>query len=43
MGLHKIVGMNAKRLVKLFKIDELTGLNFSDAITLVEGEKVNDK
>lgn len=36
MGLHKIVGMNAKRLVKLFKIDELTGLNFSDAITLVE-------
>ena len=30
------MGLNAKRLVKLFKIDQATGLNFSDAITLIE-------
>jgi hypothetical protein len=35
-GVHKLVGLNAKKLVKLFKIDQATGLNFSDAITLVE-------
>ena len=35
-GVHRFVGLNAKRLVKLFKIDQVTGLNFSDAITLVE-------
>ena len=36
LGLHKFVGFNAKKLVKLFKIDQATGLNFTDAITLVE-------
>lgn len=36
MGLHNLVGSNAKRLVKMFKIDEATGLNVSEAITLVE-------
>ncbi len=36
IGLHKFVGLNAKRLVKIFKIDEATGLNVSEAITLVE-------
>lgn len=34
--LHKIIGLNAKKLVKVFKIDEATGLNLADAITLVE-------
>jgi len=34
--LHKIIGLNAKKLVKIFKIDEATGLNLADAITLVE-------
>ena len=36
IGLHRFVGQNARRLVKVFKIDEATGLNFSDAIALVE-------
>ena len=36
IGLHKVVGLNAKKLVKIFRIDEATGLNFSEAITLVE-------
>ena len=36
VGLHKLIGENAKKLVKIFKIDEATGLNFSEAITLVE-------
>ncbi len=36
MGLLRLIGNNAKKIVKLFKIDEATGLNFSDAITLVE-------
>jgi len=36
LGVHKFVGLNAKKLVKLFKIDQATGLNFTDAITLVE-------
>lgn len=35
-GLHSLVSSNAKRLVKIFKIDEATGLNLSEAITLVE-------
>lgn len=35
-GLHKSIGTKAKKLVKLFKIDEVTGLNSSDAITLME-------
>jgi len=35
-GLHKLLGRHAKRLVKVFKIDEATGLNLVDAITLVE-------
>ena len=34
--LHKLLGSQAKRLVKVFKIDEATGLNLVDAITLVE-------
>jgi hypothetical protein len=34
--LHKLLGANAKRLVRAFKIDEATGLNLADAITLVE-------
>ena len=36
IGLHKYIGLNAKKLVKVFKIDEATGLNFSEAITLIE-------
>ena len=35
-GLHSLVSSNAKRLVKMFKIDEATGLNLSEAIALVE-------
>ena len=35
-GLHKLLGRHAKRLVKVFKIDEATGLNLVVAITLVE-------
>jgi hypothetical protein len=34
--LHRLLGTNAKRLVKAFKIDEATGLNLADAITLIE-------
>jgi len=34
--LHRLLGNNAKRLVKAFKVDEATGLNLADAITLVE-------
>ena len=34
--LHRLLGSQAKRLVKAFKIDEATGLNLVDAITLVE-------
>jgi hypothetical protein len=34
--LHKLLGGNAKKLVKTFRIDEATGLNLDDAITLVE-------
>jgi len=36
IGLHRFLGNNAKKLVKIFKIDEATGLNFSEAINLVE-------
>lgn len=35
-GLHSLVSSNARKLVKMFKIDEATGLNLSEAITLVE-------
>jgi len=34
--LHKLLGGNARKLVKAFKIDKATGLNLADAITLVE-------
>lgn len=34
--IHKLLGSQAKRLVKVFKIDKATGLNLVDAITLVE-------
>ena len=34
--LHRVLGTNAKKLVKAFKLDEVTGLNLADAITLVE-------
>jgi hypothetical protein len=34
--LHRLLGGNARKLVKAFKIDEATGLNIADAITLVE-------
>jgi len=36
LGLHRFASQNAKKLVKLFKIDEATGLNLTDAIALVE-------
>jgi hypothetical protein len=35
-GVTKLLSINAKRLVKLFKLDQLTGLNLAEAITLVE-------
>jgi hypothetical protein len=34
--LHKLLGHQAKRIVKTFKIEEATGLNLADAVTLVE-------
>jgi hypothetical protein len=34
--LHKVLGAKAKKLVTAFKIDEITGLNLADAITLIE-------
>jgi hypothetical protein len=34
--LHRLLGGNARKLVEAFKIDEATGLNIADAITLVE-------
>ncbi len=34
--LYKLVSKQAKSLVKTFKVDEITGLNFTDAISLVE-------
>jgi hypothetical protein len=36
LGLHNLMGNNAKKLVRMFKIDEITGLHFSEAITLVQ-------
>jgi hypothetical protein len=35
-GVTKMLSSNAKRLVKLLKLDQLTGLNLAEAITLVE-------
>jgi hypothetical protein len=35
-GITKLLSNNAKVLVKLFKLDQITGLNLSEAITLVE-------
>lgn len=35
-GVTKFLSINAKRLVKIFKLDQLTGLNLDEAITLVE-------
>lgn len=35
-GLHKVLSRNAQRLVKILKIDQITGLNLAEAITLVE-------
>ncbi len=36
IGLTKLLSMNAKKIVKIFKLDQLTGLKLSEAITLVE-------
>jgi len=36
MGVTKLLSMNAKKIVKIFKLDQLTGLNLAEAITLVE-------
>lgn len=36
MGVTKLLSTNAKKIVKLFKLDQLTGLNLAEAITLVE-------
>ncbi len=35
-GVTKLLSTNAKKLVKIFKLDQLTGLNLTEAITLVE-------
>jgi len=35
-GVTKLLSKNAKKLVKIFKLDQLTGLNLTEAITLVE-------
>jgi len=35
-GMHKKVGRAANRLIEKFRIQEATGLNFSDAVTLLE-------
>jgi hypothetical protein len=35
-GLTKLFSSNAKKLVKIFKLDQITGLNLAEAITLVE-------
>ncbi len=35
-GVTKLLTVNAKNLVKLFKLDKMTGLNLAEAITLVE-------
>jgi hypothetical protein len=35
-GVTKLLSNNAKKLVKIFKLDQITGLNLAEAITLVE-------
>jgi hypothetical protein len=35
-GVTRILTVNVKNLVKLFKLDKMTGLNLAEAITLVE-------
>ena len=35
-GVTKLLSTNAKKLVRLFKLDQITGLNLAEAITLVE-------
>lgn len=35
-GVTKLLSTNAKKLVTIFKLDQLTGLNLAEAITLVE-------
>ena len=35
-GVTKLLSNNAKKLVKIFKPDQITGLNLAEAITLVE-------
>ena len=35
-GVTKLLSTNAKKLVKIFKLDQITGLNLAEAITLVE-------
>lgn len=35
-GLHKKVGKTAQRMIRKFKIQEVTGLNLSDAVLLLE-------
>lgn len=36
MGVTKLLSTNAKKIVKLLKLDQLTGLDLAQAITLVE-------
>lgn len=36
LGVTKVLSKNAKRIVNLLKLDQLTGLNLAEAITLVE-------
>jgi hypothetical protein len=36
LGVTKLLSTNVKRIVKLLKLDQLTGLNLAEAITLVE-------
>jgi len=36
IGVTKLLSINAKRIVKIFKLDQLTGLNLAEAITLIE-------
>jgi len=35
-GVTKVLSNNAKKLVKILKLDQITGLNLAEAITLVE-------
>jgi hypothetical protein len=36
IGVTKLLSTNAKKIVKIFKLEQLTGLNLAEAITLVE-------